>query len=281
MGGVNVRVMLNPVRSNGARPNDKTFAAFKEAGIDTDWTSPHFLISHEKSAVIDGRYLLIATFNLSDKYFTKTRDYGVVLDDRVLAQEVTACFEADRRREPFEPFPGSPLAWGNQNARRAVAGFIDSAKTSLSIQQPKFRDATILDHVLDAQARGVKIKVLCGGKHGIEDQDIAATFSYQRILARAGIHLKRQRDLKLHAKIIIADDERLFIGSMNIDRDAYDLRRELGISLADKHAVAKLKDVFDADWKASKDWQAPDPLTLDLKLAVDAEDDPLPLLVHE
>ena len=127
----------------------------------------------------------------------------------------------------------------------------------------------------------MKIKFLCGGKHGIEEQDIAATFSYQRILARAGVHLKRQRDLKLHAKIIIADDERVFVGSMNIDRDAYDLRRELGISLEDKRTVALFKGVFDADWKASKDWEAPDPLTLDLKLAVDAEDDPLPLRMHE
>ena len=136
--GVGIRAMLNPVRSSGARPNDTTFNAFKDAGIEVDWTSPHFLISHEKSVVIDGRYVLIATFNFSEKYFTKTRDYAVLLDDRVLAQEVTACFEADRRREPFVPFPDSPLAWGNQNARRAVAGFIDSARTSLRYSSRNF-----------------------------------------------------------------------------------------------------------------------------------------------
>ena len=35
-------------------------------------------MTHEKSLVVDSTYVLVATFNLSDKNFTETRDYGVV-----------------------------------------------------------------------------------------------------------------------------------------------------------------------------------------------------------
>jgi cardiolipin synthase A/B len=35
-------------------------------------------VTHEKSLVVDSTCVLVATFNLSDKNFTETRDYGVV-----------------------------------------------------------------------------------------------------------------------------------------------------------------------------------------------------------
>ena len=42
------------------------------------WTSESFPVTHEKSIVVDDSAALIATFNLSDKYFNETRDYGVI-----------------------------------------------------------------------------------------------------------------------------------------------------------------------------------------------------------
>src|SRR5713101_6620889 len=58
--GVAVRVMLNPHRSSGDRANDKTFAALKRAKVPVQWTNPAFVVTHEKSRVIDGARALIA-----------------------------------------------------------------------------------------------------------------------------------------------------------------------------------------------------------------------------
>lgn len=262
---VDVAVLLNPVRSSGVRPNDTTFERFRDAGIAVGWTSPRFKISHEKSMVVDGARLLISTFNYSDKYLTKTRDYGVLIEDRALIDEVTACFEADRKGDVFALRDDSPLAWGNQDARRVVAAFIDATQKELLIQHPKFHDAAILDHVLEARARGVSVHLLCGGDHGIEDYNLLETFSHQRILARAGVHLRKQRHLKLHAKVMIGDGQRAMVGSMNIDRDAYDVRRELGLVFDDKSVVKALVKVLEADWQEARKWEAPDPLACDLQ----------------
>ncbi len=47
---------------------------------------------------------------------------------------------------------------------------------------------------------------------------------------------------------------------MNIDRSAFDLRRELGITIAEADVVARLKAVFDSDWELSHHYVPPDPL---------------------
>ena len=118
----------------------------------------------------------------------------------------------------------------------------------------------MLARLVEAQARGVHVKVLCGGKHGISDTDIPDTFSSLRILERFGVKVHRQKKLKLHAKLLIADGGRALIGSMNIDRSAFDLRRELGIIVDDGAIIKRLVEVFDRDWDDAHRWDAPDPL---------------------
>jgi phosphatidylserine/phosphatidylglycerophosphate/cardiolipin synthase-like enzyme len=62
----------------------------------------------------------------------------------------------------------------------------------------------------------------------------------------------------VHAKLIIVDNRHVLVGSMNIDRSAFDLRR--GIMTDDPAVVGRLKEVFDSDWGLSYQYEAPDPL---------------------
>jgi cardiolipin synthase len=282
--GVQVQVMLNPTRSSGTRANDGTLACLTEAGVAARWTNPRFAVTHEKSMVIDERIALIATFNFSDKYFSKTRDYGLVVENPAVVREVIAGFQADWDRAPF-PEVGtqqshSPLLWSNHNARLVMAGFIDKAQHTLRVQHPKFVDAVILDRLLEARTRGVDVRVLCGGRHGISDYDLLDTFSSLRILRRADIRVHKQNGLTLHAKLILADGERAIVGSMNIDRSAFDLRRELGAVIASPAAVSRLRQVFRADWDESQRYAPPDPLE-SAPLPQEGEHQHDPELAHE
>ncbi len=263
--GVAVSILLNPAKFSGLRMNDATHAAFRDAGIDVGWTNPRFAVSHEKSTVVDRSLALISTFNFSPKYFEKTRDYGVLLDDPDVIAAILACFEADRQRRPFETRDqDGPLAWSNLNARRIVADVIDGARKHLLIQHPKFNDGAILDRVLAAADRGVRVRFLCGGQQGIEDWDLLANLSSQRILLRAGVRLRKQHQLRQHAKLLLADGERAMVGSMNIDNQAYDQRRELGVVFDDPAAVKQLKKRFASDWSEAKAYKPDDPLERDL-----------------
>ena len=258
--GVGVRVMLNPHTSGGDRWNDEAYALLEGWGIAVAWTSEAFPVTHEKSMVVDGEAVLIATFNLADKYFTQTRDYGVVSHDPEVVAEVVAGFEADWQRRPFEPRLDVGLVWSSIHSRGQMARVIDRATTTLWIQHPKFVDAVILERIIAARERGVKVRVLCGGKHGISDWDIFDTFSSLRLMERFGVRIRRQKHLKLHAKLILIDGAAALIGSMNIDRSAFDLRRELGIEIDAPEVVQRLHACFAADWQQASRYSAPDPL---------------------
>jgi len=258
--GRQVRVMLNPARSSGDRANDASFARLQAGGIEIAWTNPAFAVTHEKSLVIDERIALIATFNFTEKYFTQTRDYGLVIDHPQAVAQISAGFATDWDRKDFHPDPAIPLLWSNHNSRPIMSRFIDSAQERIAIQHPKFVDATILDRLIKARVRGVEVRLLCGGKHGISAWDILDTFSSLSILQKFGVSVRKQRNLRLHAKLIVIDRARALVGSMNIDRSAFDLRRELGLVFSAPEAIERLRAVFRADWDGSHHYDPPDPL---------------------
>ena len=277
--GVTVRVMLNPHTSGGERWNDEAYARLQDWGMEVAWTHEAFPVTHEKSIVIDRKEVLVATFNLSDKYFTETRDYGVVSHDPEVVSQAIAGFEADWNREFFAPELSVGLLWSSAHSRGQMARIIDAAQSTLWIQHPKFVDAVILERILCARDRGVKVRVLCGGKHGISDWDIYDTFSSLRIMERFGVRIRRQKQLKLHAKLILIDGVFAQTGSMNIDRSAFDLRRELGIECDAPDVIARMQEVFLSDWKQAAKYSAPDPL--DPSAHENGELPPDPHFVHD
>jgi len=258
--GVAVRVMLNAKRSGGDRANDETFAALEKAGVPVRWSNPDFYVTHEKSMVADGSRAMVATYNLCEKYFTRTRDYGLVFENAAQAAQITECFDADWNRTAWTPSVDTGLVWSNSGSRLAVARFIDTAKESLLVQHPKFVDAAVLDRIVDAATRGVKVRVLCGGRHGISECDILDTFASLRVMRRAGAKIHKQKKLRVHAKLLLVDGKSALLGSMNLDRSAFDLRRELGVTTQDREVVSKLIDTFHYDWEESHHYDAPDPL---------------------
>src|SRR4029450_7079919 len=94
--GVDVRVQLNAARSGGDRANDDTYEQFQNAGIAVQWANPKFYVTHEKSIVVDEKAALVATFNLMEKYFTLTRDYGVINENAYHVAQIVEVVTSDR-----------------------------------------------------------------------------------------------------------------------------------------------------------------------------------------
>ncbi|WP_419758929.1 phospholipase D-like domain-containing protein [Acidisoma sp.] len=277
--GVAVRVMLNPARSSGSRANDDMKARLTAGGCTVIWSSPAFAVTHEKSMVVDSRSALIATFNFGVKYFTATRDYGIVTENPEVVAEIETCFEADWNRREFTRPDKSALVWSNRGSRTLMCHYIDTAKHTLDVQHPKFVDAVVLDRLIQAHERGVRVRVLCGGKHGISTWDILDTFASLRMMKLNGIKIRKQKHLRLHAKLLLADHQTAMVGSMNIDRSAFDLRRELGCFVNDPAAIEALADTFLEDWHDASHYDPPDPLTVELITEDDQPHDSE--LIHE
>ncbi len=270
--GVLIRVMLNEKRQDGRTENEKTREIFQNAGISVQWANPKYPITHEKSLVVDDERALIATFNMTPKSFGQTRDYGVITNNLNHVSEVISCFVADWRRAGFNPSPDTGLFWSRQNSRRTMVQFIDASRKTLDIQHPKLVDTTILERILAAKERGVAIRFLCGGKSGISEYDLPDTLSSFRLMQHFGISIRKMlKPLRMHSKIILSDGTEALLGSMNLCRDSFEYRRELGIRLKSGPALERFHAIFEKDWINAKHWNIPDALTA-LEVKVEEEE---------
>ncbi len=258
--GVRVRVMLNGAKATGERLNDPFFEKMKSTGIEVQWSNPSFLVTHEKSIIVDGKSALLATFNFMEKYFQATRDYGVLTNDPAQVEQVQKCFDCDWKREPFHPHEDAGLAWSPGYARHLVCKFIDRAHKTLDVQHPKFAEPVILERMLAAIERGVRVRILCGGKHGLHQPDLMYSFALWRLMRQAGAKVHKQKNLRAHAKLLVVDHKQALLGSQNFDQPAFDLRREVAMEVYDAAIVHDLTTMFEGDWETSRKYEPPYPV---------------------
>jgi phosphatidylserine/phosphatidylglycerophosphate/cardiolipin synthase-like enzyme len=56
----------------------------------------------------------------------------------------------------------------------------------------------------------------------------------------------------MHAKLILGDGQRAFVGSQNFSAISLDANREVGVIVADQAVVAQLASVAPGDWDAAQ-----------------------------
>jgi phosphatidylserine/phosphatidylglycerophosphate/cardiolipin synthase-like enzyme len=249
--GVKVRVMLNPARRSGESENEAARKMLTDAGIEVRDSNPAFDLTHQKSMVIDNTIGFVESLNWEPKDLTRTRDYAIVTTHRHEVAEMVACFDADWEHTDFEPKPDSPLIWCPNNGRRRVAEFIDATKHTLWLQNERYQDQVIIERLVRAARRGVKVHVLAKPPHSLKPDKLIEGVGGLRILQDVGVKVHTLKHLKLHAKMLLADSKRAIIGSINIAPGSFDSRRELAIEIDDPAAVKRLEKTAEHDWSKS------------------------------
>ena len=248
---VKIRVMLNPARRSGAIQNKGSRTVLLEAGIDVLDSNPAFDITHEKSMVIDDASAFVGSLNWEPENFEKTRDYGVFTTDPNEGSEVIDCFEADWSRQAFAPRRPSNLIWCPEHGREKIAEFIDHAKHSLYVQNERYQDAIVVEHLIRAKLRGVKVHIMTRPSHSLRAENLAEGVGDLRIMQDVGIGVHKIKHFKLHAKMLLADKSHAIIGSMNLSSGSFDKRRELAIRLNAPAVLTRLIQTVHGDWENS------------------------------
>jgi phosphatidylserine/phosphatidylglycerophosphate/cardiolipin synthase-like enzyme len=249
--GVRVRVMLNPVRRDGEQDNETTRKALLRADIDVKDGNPAFDLTHEKSMVIDDNTAFVKSLNWATRNLTETRDYAVVTTNRRDVAEMLECFEADWHRHAFEPREKSHLVWCPVYGRERICRFIDQARHTLFVQNERYQDMVILECLVRAARRGVRVNVLARPPHTLKREKLVEGVGGLRIMDDVGIKIHKLRHLKLHGKMLLADGVAAIVGSINIAPGSFDGRRELSIEMRDDDVVDRLHTVARHDWEHS------------------------------
>ncbi len=246
--GVDVRVILEPHPYGASSTiNQAAYDNLMAADIPVRWSSPRYLLTHQKSMVVDNAVAYVMTTNFTRAAFKANREFDVVDRDPRDVASVAAVFAADwagRAYTPRDPnLPLSPL-----DARPMLTALVRSARRTLDIYAEELQDPAIEAALAAAARRGVRVRlILPAPSAGGVDADAAGIAA----ITKAGARVYRAGGLYIHAKAIVADGKRAFVGSQNFSPASLDHNRELGVIIDDPDAIATLEQTFAADWNAA------------------------------
>jgi len=170
---------------------------------------------------------------------------------------------ADHPDKPFDSVAGGDLL--ETSVTYNVFETIRNAKQEVVISSPYFVPGPVSMAMLrELRGRGVKVTVLTNSLASTDEPVVHIGYAhYREELLRMGVDLyelssSRLRDNKrpflfgsslgrLHAKLVVIDKKRLFIGSMNLDPRSASINTELGAVIDSPPLARELIRVIDID----------------------------------
>lgn len=253
--GVKVHALVAYTNRGGQKSLRKLEMRFLEAGIVVSRTADDLTRYHGKYLIIDGRSLLLLSFNFTHLDIDRSRGFGVATSNSRWIQEAANLFEADCKREDYAPGQ-STFVVSPANARKVLADFLKRARKRLVIYDPEISDKEMLRILEERHKAGVEIKVI------------------GRVDSGVGADSARLGGMRLHTRTIIRDDRQAFLGSQSLRAAELDSRREVGLIIRDARVVRKLLQTFESDWKSrdkAKPKEKVEPHPKEVNVDIDAE----------
>src|SRR5208282_5198645 len=125
------------------------------------------------------------------------------------------------------------------------------AKETLWLQNERYQDTVIIERLVKAVNRGVRVHIMARPPHTLKKDKLVEGVGGLRIMHDVGAKVHTLKGLKLHAKMILADDARAIVGSINLSPGSFDGRRELAIETDAHHVVKRLAKAAENDWENS------------------------------
>jgi cardiolipin synthase A/B len=145
----------------------------------------------------------------------------------------------------------SPIGGSFQNYMLFLLS-ITSAKKSILITNSYFiPDDTMIEALLKAAARGVRVVILVPGKIDHQITYRASRSNYGRMLL-GGIQIFEYMPALMHAKTMVVDGVWATVGSTNFDNRSFALNEELNLTVYDSSIAQRLEEAFEQDLKYSR-----------------------------
>lgn len=283
--GVEVKVIYDDVGSMFTLPK-KGIKRLKEGGVEVLPFNKITLSfdmrlnnrTHRKITVIDGTVAYTGGNNIADEYANKVERFGHWKDTHMrfegdAAISFTVMFLSfwsiiskssmlDYRsylvaqKQPNAVGFVQPLSSGpgrdDHLIQSAFINLISTAKRYVYITTPYL----ILDNetqtaLVGAALAGVDVRIIIPK---IPDKKIVyqTTKSFIPVLVKAGVKVYKYTPGFIHAKMLIVDDERAFIGTCNMDYRSFYLHYEDGALLYNVDSIADMKSDFNSTLDVSE-----------------------------
>lgn len=145
--------------------------------------------------------------------------------------------------------PGDRIVIAPADRRAAILDLIRAARRRLILSVFRCDDFAVLDALVDALGRGVRVEVLLTGRAKGGRKRLQELWA---LLETSGAHLHRYADpvVKYHAKYLVADDGPALVASLNLTRKCFERTCDFLLVTRDPAVVSSLRRLFDADCHA-------------------------------
>ncbi len=191
---------------------------------------------HAKFALIDSGFL-IQTANLTHSSFATNREYFFYSQHTGVYQSLATIFEKDWKGESIRYKDIHPnLLVCPINCRAILEQLIVSAKSSILIQNQYIEDPRLLGLL------GEKIKTLWTWNLHIQLPATDKNKQLQQQWWTAILQLIKKP--YIHAKMMLIDNQILYLGSINFSANSMDNNREIWILLTDPKIIKQFRTTF-------------------------------------
>jgi cardiolipin synthase len=250
--GVNVRVLLDINREKAA--NQAAFTELTDMRVHVAWADPRYAATHQKTLVVDDSIAAVMTLNMTSRYYSSTRDFAVIDRNRSDVAAIEQVFNADFTHARITASPATDLVWSPNQSQPVLLALINSATSSLLIENEEMADKTVTAALVSAARRGVHVVVVM-----TDQTDWHSAFA-SLVAAHAVVRVyAANASLYIHAKVVVADAgtprQRAFVGSENFSNASLNQNRELGIETADPAIVGGLTATLNSDAAGAQSWR--------------------------
>lgn len=281
--GVPVHVLLDWVGS--AKMEESYLAEMKEAGVQIEkFHKPHWYNlarlnnrTHRKLLVVDGQVGFTGgvgiapawTGNAQDPEHWRDSHYLVrgpavaqmqatFLDNwlkvtgKVLHGEAYFPAIASAGGQKAQMFSSSPSS-GSESMQLMYHLAITAAEHSIDLSVAYFvPDDLTRKLLMDALARGVRVRLVTPGEHTDTETVKAASRATWGELLQAGAEIYEYGPTMYHCKVMIVDQLLVSVGSTNFDNRSFRLNDEANLNVYDATFAQRQTQVFEDDIKRSR-----------------------------
>ena len=281
--GVRVHVLLDWVGS--AKMDESYLTEMKEAGVQIEkFHKPHWYNlarlnnrTHRKLLVVDGQVGFTGGVGIAPHWMGNAqdpdhwRDSHYLVRGPVVAQMQATFLDnwlkvtgkvlhgalyfppiAPAGAQKAQMFSSSPSS-GSESMQLMYHLAITAAERSIDLSVAYFvPDELTQKHLMDALARGVRVRFITPGEHTDTETVKAASRATWGPLLQAGAQIYEYQPTMYHCKVMIVDQLLVSVGSTNFDNRSFRLNDEANLNVYDAAFARRQTEVFEEDIKKSR-----------------------------
>ena len=281
--GVRVHVLLDWVGS--AKMDESYLTEMQQAGVQIEkFHKPHWYNlarlnnrTHRKLLVVDGQVGFTGGVGIAPQWMGNAqdpdhwRDSHYLVRGPVVAQMQATFLDnwlkvtgkvlhgalyfppiAPAGAQKAQMFSSSPSS-GSESMQLMYHLAITAAERSIDLSVAYFvPDELTQKHLMDALARGVRVRFITPGEHTDTETVKAASRATWGPLLQAGALIYEYQPTMYHCKVMIVDQLLVSVGSTNFDNRSFRLNDEANLNVYDAAFAKRQTEVFEDDLKRSR-----------------------------